>query len=599
MPLVTVDKSGAFQANAALSAEARLAHTNQNPQEKKEADPVGGTVADAKAELKNFFDGLSPAPLKQRIVAAIIDHGGLCLFLIVLICLALLPMSHWIANGVADYNPFDADKTQIIYIATFTFLILPYAVPLFYFAWYESSGSQATPGKRLMGLRVIGLDGRKIDYDRALAKSITQYIILAILSTIVAIAVAIPFGLLSLDKVVADPVVQIFVFILESIAAMIFMCLPILKSRKQTLLDAMLGRMVIKTSDFDEEAWSKLAVHQIKKKKKSITKIVFSICYWVAVIAVEIIWLLCISPYTFSKFYWVLPLLPVIPPLFWHLAGERKWRWMRMGSLIISMLTLGACLALLVPYNITFLEKTLQAMPIAEEGFKRDPTGDSIEARRYLDQANKTFRELPTSYFIGGTIANVLGQTKLKDTLHYRCVALQPRTVTSLTVRAQSLENSKQYDRALLLYRQALSTKLRSTEDLTKEYSELRHGAAPKPDFFGRLPEDPQENYADARSGEARMLVNLKRYPEATAALSQAIDFYLRESFRIPEKFNNEKLKTSMSSLYASRAQAWRALNKPNLAKEDDRMSKGWQGLNLGPDHFSVTAPATDDPASQ
>jgi tetratricopeptide (TPR) repeat protein len=254
---------------------------------------------------------------------------------------------------------------------------------------------------------------------------------------------------------------------------------------------------------------------------------------------------------------------------------------------------------MLLPYNIDFLQKILQAVPIAEEGFKRDPSGQSAEARRYLDQANKKFPELPTYYFICQTIASMLGQNNLKYACNLKCIALQPKTVTGLTDCGRLVENLKQYDRALALYRAALSTKKQTIEDLIKEYSEARNGAAPKPDFFGMLPKDPKESYADARAGEARMLVYLKRYPEATKALGIAVDYYLAESHRVPERFGNEKLKASMSSLYALRAQALRALNKPGLAKEDDRMSRSWETLNMGPDHFSVRAAQENDAESQ
>lgn len=48
---------------------------------------------------------------------------------------------------------------------------LQVVVPLFYFAATECSGAQGTPGKRLLGLAVTGVDGERIGLERALART--------------------------------------------------------------------------------------------------------------------------------------------------------------------------------------------------------------------------------------------------------------------------------------------------------------------------------------------------------------------------------------------------------------------------------------------
>lgn len=45
-----------------------------------------------------------------------------------------------------------------------------------YFALSESSAQQATPGKRLLGLRVTGTDGKRIGFGRALLRTIVKLI---------------------------------------------------------------------------------------------------------------------------------------------------------------------------------------------------------------------------------------------------------------------------------------------------------------------------------------------------------------------------------------------------------------------------------------
>jgi hypothetical protein len=161
-----------------------------------------------------------------------------------------------------------------------------------------------------------------------------------ILSIVAALVVAIPSAVLSLDKVLAHPVGQSLIYLIETIAAMFLMWLPILKARKQTILDAVLGRMVINESDFNEEAWSSLAVNKITKQRKSKWKIASSILYWLAVIAVELIWVFCLLASASFQYFWFVALVPIIPPVLLHVAGERKWKWIRMGSTIVSLLAL-------------------------------------------------------------------------------------------------------------------------------------------------------------------------------------------------------------------------------------------------------------------
>ncbi|MBX9604226.1 MAG: RDD family protein [Bryobacteraceae bacterium] len=49
----------------------------------------------------------------------------------------------------------------------FLFVVAVLAGQWFYFAYFESSESQATPGKKILGLKVIDVDGRRISFGRA------------------------------------------------------------------------------------------------------------------------------------------------------------------------------------------------------------------------------------------------------------------------------------------------------------------------------------------------------------------------------------------------------------------------------------------------
>lgn len=45
-----------------------------------------------------------------------------------------------------------------------------------YFAYFESSTKQATPGKQVMGLKVIGLNGERISFLNALGRDLASYL---------------------------------------------------------------------------------------------------------------------------------------------------------------------------------------------------------------------------------------------------------------------------------------------------------------------------------------------------------------------------------------------------------------------------------------
>jgi len=51
------------------------------------------------------------------------------------------------------------------------FGIILYGLPLVYFAWFESSKFQGTPGKMALGIKVTNINGEKISFLRALARN--------------------------------------------------------------------------------------------------------------------------------------------------------------------------------------------------------------------------------------------------------------------------------------------------------------------------------------------------------------------------------------------------------------------------------------------
>ena len=85
----------------------------------------------------------------------------------------LRPRWLWIGDPL-EYMDFEAYTA--ITLIFFSFLILP----LLYFALFESSARQATPGKMVMGIFVTDLDGNRISFLKALGRTLAKVLSKAI-----------------------------------------------------------------------------------------------------------------------------------------------------------------------------------------------------------------------------------------------------------------------------------------------------------------------------------------------------------------------------------------------------------------------------------
>ncbi|QDU78530.1 RDD family protein [Polystyrenella longa] len=54
--------------------------------------------------------------------------------------------------------------------------VMEYALGILYFAFFESSAYQGTPGKLLLGIKVTDLHGRRISFLRALGRTFAKYL---------------------------------------------------------------------------------------------------------------------------------------------------------------------------------------------------------------------------------------------------------------------------------------------------------------------------------------------------------------------------------------------------------------------------------------
>jgi uncharacterized RDD family membrane protein YckC len=122
------------------------------------------------------------AGLGRRIVAFIVD--AILILLLGLFVLAFfnlvngiryayyLVVSHAPISSLTEAGTVDAAVVPII--AAFGMLII--VVPWVYYAGFESSRSQATPGKVLMKIEVTDLDGNRISFARATLRHFAKFI---------------------------------------------------------------------------------------------------------------------------------------------------------------------------------------------------------------------------------------------------------------------------------------------------------------------------------------------------------------------------------------------------------------------------------------
>jgi uncharacterized RDD family membrane protein YckC len=138
---------------------------DDNPYAAPEA-PITADVLDG--------DGPPPASLGWRFVAFMIDYVILFALLQVLFNIVLGLTGH------APSTPFDGEPPARVFGVN-----VPAAVMLLvwtgYFALMESSRWQATLGKRLFRIRVVGVAGERISFGRAVGRALLKLLGLGVL----------------------------------------------------------------------------------------------------------------------------------------------------------------------------------------------------------------------------------------------------------------------------------------------------------------------------------------------------------------------------------------------------------------------------------
>ena len=128
------------------------------------------------------------ASIFKRFVAFLIDwlitsllSGGVLVILVLIMIpetfqdwmYGLRPRWFWVGDPL-EYVDFEA--YTVITLLIFSFLILP----LLYFALFESSSRQATPGKMVLGIFVTDPAGNRISFPRALGRTLAKLLSKAI-----------------------------------------------------------------------------------------------------------------------------------------------------------------------------------------------------------------------------------------------------------------------------------------------------------------------------------------------------------------------------------------------------------------------------------
>jgi len=125
-------------------------------------------------KVPNSDDRFNYAGFWLRVLAGVIDV--IITFLIVLIpAVALGYVVGTSMGGTASMNEIEATAAALGNL-------LGIVLRWIYFAAMESSKYQATLGKKIIGLRVVGLDGSRISFGRASGRHFGKFVSLIILS---------------------------------------------------------------------------------------------------------------------------------------------------------------------------------------------------------------------------------------------------------------------------------------------------------------------------------------------------------------------------------------------------------------------------------
>jgi uncharacterized RDD family membrane protein YckC len=116
----------------------------------------------------------------RRYGALALDYAILYALLIITMIITAIVAS-LVSLAVSSVGLGNDHEKSLVFIGGIVALILYALVMLLYFAWFESSRYQATPGKMAVGMAVVDLEGRRISFQQAIVRTLAKVISAAIL----------------------------------------------------------------------------------------------------------------------------------------------------------------------------------------------------------------------------------------------------------------------------------------------------------------------------------------------------------------------------------------------------------------------------------
>jgi len=174
------------------------------------------------------------ALLSPRMAAAAVDGG---------ICFVVMGLATVLAFVLADSVP--------VLLWVLGFLALVHAFPVAYFALFESSRAQATPGKRLAGIIVESIDGERISFLGAVLRNGLKLVLLLVLAAVFSL----PFWLMvllsslviPLDTKTARESAEITItWVSIAVAAVFIVARSGWKEHRQAFYDEIIGYQVVR-----------------------------------------------------------------------------------------------------------------------------------------------------------------------------------------------------------------------------------------------------------------------------------------------------------------------------------------------------------------
>lgn len=494
-----------------------------------------------------------PAPFKKRLIAAIIDHTLLGAVVFILCLLIGVPVVHYMMTGHAlvpfnvfqnldgphfSGSPLESVVGGGVFLAIF---LASWLIPVLYFALFESSRLRTTPGKHMLGLMVTSKSSSNMNFTPALLKAFMQQGLLYVTTIIAGIVAAISLwgmGLAEHPNSALSSFTHIFFWIVEFVLFASFMCVPFFCRRTQSLLDVMVGRLVVDRDSFNNDRWDAHISSNSEHGWQKVFRRILLIAYWTGVVIFGF-------AFAIGMFFSSPSILLCGLALYVGLivAWEKlsyQWKQKVGRSLILSVLIVPILISMAycIPHDYVLLEKSVKAVPIAERGFQIDPTGKSAESKRLLDLARKEFPDVYFIYVLGRGFSELIGQRDLTMSLTKKYALLCTDPVTGLLAEAEAYADYDEGDQAVSLYQQAVAL-------ATKTYTK------------------PQKLY-ELKLDVAERLLKLDCFAKAEGLLTKLIVEYPILHAKHPN--HDPELH---QKLYRLRAQVYKGLGQMSLSQKD------------------------------